>query len=201
MNKIAQTLKSAQDYFPKPVVEILRWAWRNYHGFRLYVLYILGYVPSHGFRRFVYRRLFKVKIGLGSIIHWQTRWFEPSGVEIGEYCNIGNNAFLDGRCKLKIGNRVATGAEVLIYTLQHDIDSPTFAAAGGPVAIGDYVYIGPRAIILPNVKIGTGAVIAAGAVVTKDVAEYTVVGGVPAHPLRVRPRNLDYKPDVAIPFQ
>jgi maltose O-acetyltransferase len=145
--------------------------------------------------------MFGIGLGKGSIIHWQTRFFGPSGIRIGDYCNIGNNAFLDGRSGLTIGNCVVTGAEIMIYTLQHDIDSPVFELDGGPVTIEDYVYIGPRAIVLPNVRIGYGAVVAAGAVVTKDVPAFAVVAGVPATFVRERQADLDYRPDFAMPFQ
>ncbi len=149
----------------------------------------------------MYRHVFGVRLGRGSIVHWQARFFDPPGVRIGNYCNIGNNAFLDGRRGIAIGNYVATGAEIMIYTLQHDLDSPNFDVTGGPVVIGDYVYIGPRAIVLPSVRIGTGAVVAAGAVVTGDVAPYTIVDGVPARFIRERCRELNYRPDFAMPFQ
>jgi putative colanic acid biosynthesis acetyltransferase WcaF len=89
----------------------------------------------------------------------------------------------------------------MIYTLQHDTDSPEFAVVGGPVVIEDYVYVGPRVIILPNVRIGRGAVIAAGAVVTKDIPPYAIVGGVPARFIRERTHELHYRPDFAMPFQ
>ena len=89
----------------------------------------------------------------------------------------------------------------MIYTLQHDIDSPAFDVSGGTVVVEDYAYIGPRAIILPNVRIGYGAVVAAGAVVTQNVLPYAVVGGVPARFIRERPHDLDYRPDFATPFQ
>jgi putative colanic acid biosynthesis acetyltransferase WcaF len=192
--------RSLQSKLPHPLVRWLRRAWVYLQGFLLFVINGVGNIPSHAARRFVYRR-FGVRIGRGSIIHWQARFFAPWGVQIGEDCNLGNGIFLDGRRGVTIGNRVATGAEVMIYTLQHDADSPTFDTVGGPVVIDDYVYIGPRAIILPNLRIGRGAVVGAGAVVTRDVPEYAVVGGVPARFIRQRPRELDYRPDFAMPFQ
>jgi maltose O-acetyltransferase len=193
-------LRRFKQTLPSPLQKLAHGAWSYLKGALIFIINAVGWVPSHHFRRFMYR-LFGVGIGKGSTIHWQTRFFGPRGVRIGEYCNIGNNAFLDGREGLTIGNRVATGAEIMIYTLQHDIDSATFEVAGGPVIIEDYVYIGPRAIILPNVRVGRGAVIAAGAVVTKDVPAYAVMGGVPARYLRERNHQLDYRPDFAMPFQ
>jgi acetyltransferase-like isoleucine patch superfamily enzyme len=68
----------------------------------------------------------------------------------------------------------------MIYNAQHDIESPTFSAVIEPVVIKDYVFVGPRAIILPGVTIEKGAVVAAGAVVTKNVEAFSVVGGIPA---------------------
>ena len=180
-----------------PVKEL----WMTYSGFVLFAITLVGLVPSHHFRRFMYRYVFGVRLGSGSIIHWQTRFFCPTGVQIGKNCNIGNNAFLDGRRGLQIGNRVATGADIMIYSLQHDVDSKSFEVAGGPVFIEDYVYIGPRVIILPGVSIGYGAVIAAGAVVTEDVPPFMVVGGVPARFIRERSHQLEYRPDSAMPFQ
>jgi acetyltransferase-like isoleucine patch superfamily enzyme len=108
-------------------------------------------------------------------------------VHIGEHSIVGNDAFLDGRHGLYIGNNVNIAAHVLIYTRQHDPTSPTFAAVEGPVFIEDRVYIGPRVTILPGVRIGTGAVVAAGAVVTNDVDPWIMVGGVPAKFIKQRP--------------
>lgn len=197
VNLREQASKKLPLWLQKP----LRRGWVLFQGAVLYLLTATGHVPSHAFRLFMYRHVFNIEIGAHSIIHWQARFFAPEKVSIGEYCNLGNNIFLDGREGLNIGNNVATGAEVMIYTLQHDIESPTFEATGGPVVIEDYVYIGPRAIILPNVRIGCGAVVAAGAVVTRDVPDYAVVGGVPARYLHERNHNLEYHPDFAMPFQ
>jgi maltose O-acetyltransferase len=193
--------KNIQHRLPLNLQQFFKHIWITYVGFTLFVATLVSFVPSHHFRRFMYRRFFGMRLGQGSIIHWQARFFAPSGIQIGEYCNIGNNAFMDGRRGLTIGNCVATGAEIMIYTLQHDMESPTFDIVGGPVIIEDYVYIGPRAIILPNVRIGRGAVVAAGSIVTHDVPDYAIVGGVPAHFIRERNHDLNYKPSFAMPFQ
>lgn len=196
-----ERIRRAAQRLPAPARKLTHRAWVHVQGATLFAATLVGLVPSHGFRRFMYRRVFGVRVGRGSIIHWQARFFCPSGVQIGEDSNIGNGAFLDGRRDLTIGNRVTTGAEIMIYTLQHDIDHPSFAVVGGPVVIEDYVYIGPRAIILPGVRVGRGAVVAAAAVVTRDVADYAVVAGAPARVIGERRRDLDYRPDFAMPFQ
>ena len=147
--------------------------------FELLVLWIGGYVPSHLFRLVLYS-LAGVKIGKGSRIHMGCRFFDPKGVTINEDSIIGDHAFLDGRKKITIGSHVDIATQVMIYNCQHDIQSESFGPEGGPIVIEDYVFIGPRVILLPGVTIGKGAVVAAGAVVTKDVAPFSVVGGVPA---------------------
>ena len=106
--------------------------------------------------------------------------FDPRGINIGEDTIVGFGTFLDGRKEIKIGNNVDIASEVMIYNSEHDLESEEFTAREEPVEIGDYVFIGPRAIIMPGVKIGIGAVVAGGAVVTKDVPNFAIVGGIPA---------------------
>jgi acetyltransferase-like isoleucine patch superfamily enzyme len=145
----------------------------------LFFLRLVGWIPLHTLRILVYK-LDGVKIGKKAHIHMGIQFFDPTKVEIGEGTIIGQNAFLDGRDKLIIGNHVDIASDVLIYNSEHDINSDDFKPIHAPVDIGDYVFIGPRAIILPGVKIGKGAVIAAGAVVTKDIGDFEIAGGVPA---------------------
>lgn len=193
--------------------------------FWVFLCTMTGLIPSHTIRLFLYRQLFRVKIGKDSSIHWLARFNQPAGVEIGHNTIIGNDAFLDGRnCRqwkkgesklagylrdffsprvrpLTIGNNVSIAGEARIFTMEHDIDDPDFKETGAPVVIDNYVVVGTRVTILPGVHIGRGAVIASGAVVTKDVPPYTVVGGVPAQPIRQRPRNLRYTLKFARLFQ
>lgn len=151
----------------------------------LFFLRIIGWIPIHTLRVLAYK-LDGVKIGKNAHIHMGTQFFNPSKIEVGEGTIIGQNAFLDGRDKLVIGKHVDIASDVLIYNSEHDINSDSFAPIHAPVEIGDYVFIGPRAIILPGVKIGKGAVVAAGAVVTKDVPDFAIVGGVPAREIGER---------------
>lgn len=119
----------------------------------------------------------------------------PTGLCIGKGSIIGDNAILDARAGLIIGDDVNLSSDVQIWTYQHDYRDPFFSCNPGhygKVIIGNRAWIGPRVIILHSVKIGEGAVIAAGAVVTKDVPPFTLVGGIPAKIIGKRPQNLKY---------
>lgn len=146
---------------------------------RVFILHIIGHVPSHSLRRMCYT-VAGIKMGKGSVIHTGARFFDPTNIMIGDDTIVGEDAVLDGREVLKIGNHVDIASEVMIYNSEHNIHSENFESTSGPVIIEDYVFIGPRVIILPGVTVGQGAVIAAGAVVTKDVDAFSIVGGVPA---------------------
>ncbi len=193
--------------------------------FWVYLSTLTGLIPSHTIRLFLYRHFFRIKIGKDTSVHWLARFDQPTGIEIGHNTIIGNDAFLDGRMvrdgsgkksgylsyireflsptirPLVIGNNVSIAGNVQIFTMEHDIDDTNFRAIGAPVIIEDYVVIGTRVTILPGVRIGKGAVIASGAVVTKDVEAYTVVGGVPARFIKPRSQNLTYTLKFARWFQ
>lgn len=120
---------------------------------------------------------------------------KPYRIQIGDNSSINKRVLLDARGGvIIIGKDVDIAQESNIWTLQHDYNSPIFIAKGGDVIIDDYVWIASRVTILPGVHIGKGAVIASGAVVTKDVSPYTVVAGIPARPIAERQRDLHYHP-------
>lgn len=118
--------------------------------------------------------------------------FTP-GLKIGDYSGVGIHCSING--PVTIGKDVMMGQEVIIYTTRHNddrVDVPMRAQGMKdvvPVVIGDDVWIGSRVIILPGVTIGRGCIIGAGAVVTRDIPEFSVVAGVPAKVIRVRARN------------
>jgi maltose O-acetyltransferase len=161
--------------------------------FWLYLLRLVGHIPSHTIRN-VFYLISRVKMPLfGSVIHLGANFFTPSGITIGQNTIIGHHSFLDGRGKLTIGNHVDIASEVMIYTNQHNIYSSDFGNDFAEVKINDYVFIGPRSIILPGVTIGRGAVVAAGAVVTKSIPNGEVWGGIPAKKIKNRGlRNYHY---------
>jgi len=132
------------------------------------------------------------KIGRNSII---TCWdncmgekFSPS-IKIGNDCSIGEYCHITSTNSIEIGNGVLTGKSITITDNSHgkplisEIDIPPVKRkiySKGKVIIGDNVWIGDKASIMAGVCVGKSAIIAANAVVTKDVPEYAIVAGIPA---------------------
>ena len=113
--------------------------------------------------------------------------FPPFYTDFGKNITIGKNVFFNTGCSFQdrggifVGSGSLIGMNVTISTLNHGLSSETRNTTYPlPVKIGENVWIGSSSSILPGVKIGDNAVVAAGAVVTKDVPENTVVAGVPA---------------------
>ena len=152
----------------------------------------VGSVPDHSVRNFVYRRA-GMQLSSTSAIYRHGRFIAPKGISIGDHTTIGDHAILDGRKGLQIGDCVNLGSHVVIWTLQHDVDDPFFGGKGDPVVVEDHAWIASHATVLPGVRIGRGAVVAAGSVVTTDVAPYALVGGVPARFIRERSHDLRYR--------
>lgn len=170
-------------------------------GILFYVMnHLVPKVPSYLVRHWAYRRLWGMKIGSGTSVHMGV-FVTGSEISIGDDTAIGRRTYLDGRGGLWIGNCVSVSPDVQLITAEHDIDDPDFANVLGAIHVEDYAWLGTRAMVMPGVRIGEGAVVAAGAVVTYDVPPYAVVGGVPARPIRgPRNPNLRYKARWFLPF-
>lgn len=148
---------------------------------------VVGWLPSHTIRRGLYVYMFRSKIHRSATIMRFAGMFSPWNLCVGKNVQIGRHGFFDARRGIVIGDDVAIGDNVQIWTEEHGVDSPSFAVTGGSVSIGRCVYFGTSVIVLPGVVVGEGAVVASGAVVTKNVPPWTVVGGVPAKHIRDRP--------------
>lgn len=104
---------------------------------------------------------------------------------IGDGTFLNNGVVLSARNCVSIGNRCQLGPHVIVMDCDfHGVDNRTETAPAAPIIVEDDVWLATRVTILKGVRIGRGSVVAAGAVVTKDVAPYTLVGGVPARLIR-----------------
>lgn len=123
----------------------------------------------------------------GKAVDKTFRLFPPFYTDFGKNITIGKNVFINSGCHfqdqggIEIGSGTLIGHNVVLATINHDLN-PSMKRKNhyAPIKIGNNVWIGSNATVLQGVTIGDWAVIAAGAVVIKDVAPYTVVGGVPA---------------------
>jgi len=162
--------------------------------------HLVSRFPSYSIRRAWYHRVMGIEMGHGSAVQlgcylWSygPRSNRRLKTRIGARSVINRGCCIDVRTGLTIVDDVSISPEVAILTTQHDLNDPNFALQGRRVVIEDHVWIGMRALVLPGVTIGRGAVIAAGAVVTKDVAPLDIVAGIPARPVGRRTLDPQYR--------
>ncbi len=162
---------------------------------RLHAVYLLGaLLPRQGAGAATARllRLAGVRIGAGTTIeavprmNGQGRFL--SNLVIGRDCAIDHRCSFDLEDRITLGDRVIVGPEAMILTSTHELGSKTHRAGPiirKPVVVEDGARLGARSMLLPGVTVGAGAIVNPGAVVTKDVAARTRVGGIPAIQLEV----------------
>lgn len=166
--------------------------WARCFGMEYVANSILPHIPFWTLRRFFLKRL-HLGIGEGSFIMRKNYLMQPSQISIGSHSHVNRGCVLDARAPITIGNSVSISHNVSLMTGGHDHQSKTFQGRYLPIVIEDYAWIGVGATILQNVTVGKGAVVCAGAVVTKDVPPYAIVGGVPAKKIGERTADLDYQ--------
>jgi acetyltransferase-like isoleucine patch superfamily enzyme len=170
--------------------------------FRLYICnHVISNIPSHIIRLWYYKKIMNFKIGLGSTILMKTIVDCSKGVAIGKDSIVNARCRLDNRGTITIGDNVSISSDVIILTADHDMNSPSFIGRTKPVVIEDYVWVGTRAIIMPGITIGKGAVVAAGSLLTKNVKPYQVLAGVPAKCIKERNQDLSYSASYKRLFQ
>ena len=144
-----------------------------------WLVQIVPYIPSIRLRNIILSYM-GIKMSRNVRFYPGFEIRSPKGIDIADGVTIGPKVLLDGRKGLSIGQGTVIAYEAIIWTLNHDYNDVKFCTKGAPVKIGDHCWICSRSIILPGITIGDGAVVASGAVVTKDVPSYAIVGGVPA---------------------
>lgn len=131
-------------------------------------------------------RAFGAKIGRGVVIKPGVNVKYPWNLSVGNYSWIGEGAWLDSLAPIAIGSNVCISQGAYLCTGNHDWNDPHFGLIVKSIIIEDGAWIGARATVLPGVTIGSHAVAAAGAVVTKDVPDWTICVGNPAVPVKRR---------------
>jgi len=142
-----------------------------------------------------------MKIGKGSIIFMNCKFDCAGGLIIADNSVINSNCRLDSRGKLIIGNNVSISEGVFCLTADHNEEFTGKNNRIKSIVINDFAWIGTRAMILPGVTLYKGAVVAAGAVVTRNVEYLNVVAGVPAKRINIRLEKFDYSTNYKRLFQ
>lgn len=139
-------------------------------------------------RRILAKKIFRY-CGDGVIFHHNVLFSKGSNISVGEYSLINRYTMLDDRADLTIGSFVMVAAGVTIETHTHPFDDFSLPIAYGgrsglPVTVGDNTVLGYNSVLMAGVQVGYRCIIGANSVVTKDVPDYTVAGGVPAKPIK-----------------
>ncbi len=172
-------------------------------GWIRYSVIRLGRIPCHKYRNWVLRHIYQMELEKNVVVYGGFEIRAPWNIHIGEGTVVGDDCKLDGRNGIKIGKNVNISTGVWIWTEQHDVNDPYFESnsSGGPVIVDDRAWLSARTILLPQTHIGEGAVLAAGAIATKDLLPYGIYGGIPAKKIGDRNQNLKYEFDgTYLPF-
>ena len=152
---------------------------------------IVNYVPFQFVRKAWYS-LVGMNLSKGCHIDMAQYFLAPNKLKIGHNSHINQGCIIDARGGITIGDNVSISHRVVLMTGSHDINTSEFDYKSSPIIIRNNSFVGVNATILQNVTIGEGAIVCAGAVVTKSVPEYTIVAGVPAKIIGYRRRDLKY---------
>lgn len=163
-----------------------------YYSIVLFGNVVINKIPSRHIRKWFYQ-LMGAKIGKRTVICRRADILYPKGLDLADNVAVGWFVHMDARAGIFVDHNTNISSYTKFITGSHDIDDPMFTAEFKPITIGHHVWIGTGATVLQGVNIGEGAVVAAGAVVTKDIPSYEIWGGVPAKFIRKRNKNIEYK--------
>jgi len=153
------------------------------------MVYLLFFRPSprplHAWRAFLLR-CFGARLGANSRISPGCRLWAPWNLQCEDVVAIASGAEIYNPWPVSIGSHATLSQHAYLCAASHDIDDPSFPMVGRPIVIGRHAWICARATVLPGVTVGDGAVLALGAIATRDLEPWSVYGGKPAKFIRQR---------------
>ncbi len=152
--------------------------------------------PMHRWRCFILRR-FGARLGKNNFIYPTAKIWAPWLLETGDVATIASNVNLYNVGGVFIGHHAIISEEAFLCGATHDFQDPEFPLVSKRIEIGPYAWICSRAVMLPGVRAGEGAVLGAASVATRDLQDWTVYAGNPAR--AIKPRDAAAKPDLAAP--
>ena len=174
-----------QDTFTGPSFSLKDRIFRALWNICRVIFFLYSPVWWHGWRRFILRA-FGARIGHGVHVYPRVRIWAPWNLEIGDQSGVGNGANLYCQGLIRIGRRVVISQGAHLCTGTHDYNDPGYPLITKPIEVGDHAWIAAEVFVHPGVRIGTGTVIGARAVVTRDMPDWTVCAGHPCQPLKPR---------------
>jgi len=166
---------------------------------QLYFIGLAAINTLHGLLPFALRPLLykacRFDVHRSATLQGGIRFFHVGRLSVGEGTLVNRGVYLDNRAGISIGKQVSIAHDAKIYTMGHDVHDETFATKGQAVQIDDYAVVFAGAMIMPGVRLGEGSVVMPGAVVTKSVPAYRMVGGNPAQDIGERQCKPAYRLD------
>jgi putative colanic acid biosynthesis acetyltransferase WcaF len=153
-------------------------------------LYRYSFHTSHRWRAFLLR-LFGAKIGHRCVFRRTSRIYYPWNLTMGDVSALGDDVVMYTLGPVTLGDRVNISQEAYICTGTHDYRLRSMPLVTAPITIKDDVWICARAFVGPGVTVGEASIVAAGAIVVRDVPDWTIVGGNPARVISPRPQFAD----------
>ena len=146
-----------------------RWTPKCFNPWRLWVLRFFG-ASIHG----------------APFVYASSKIYAPFLLKLSDKTTLGPESIIYNLGPITLGERVTVSQNAYLCNGSHDLEDPGLPLLVGNMIVGDDVFIGARAFVLPGVSVGEGAVVGACAVVTKDVEPWTVVAGNPARVVKKR---------------
>jgi putative colanic acid biosynthesis acetyltransferase WcaF len=150
-----------------------------------------GWFPLYGFKR-VLLRSFGASVGRAVVVKPRVRIKYPWLLRIGNHCWIGESVWIDNLAVVHLGNDVCLSQGAYLCTGSHDYRRSTFDLIVKPIVIEAGAWVAARAVVLPGVTIGEGAVVAAGSIVAKDIPAGVIAVGSPCRAIGERPRPAEF---------